>query len=253
MESILNLLWALGLMAIAIALSTWQRLGLEWQLTLATGRMVLQLVVLGYVLAAVFAINSSSLVIVAVVGLLVLATVTTSNRISQSLPAVRWWVGGSLGVGLLVVMAYTTLLVVRPSTWYSPQYVIPLAAIVLGYGMNAAAVTGERFVSTLKASRWEIETHLSLGATPQQAIAPYRQAAIQAGMMPILNAMMLAGLVTIPQIMAGQLLSGIDPLTAMAYQLVIFVMVACATLITLCCVTWGIGRQYFNSAAQLIR
>lgn len=117
--------------------------------------------------------------------------------------------------------------------------------------MNGAAIGGERLVSTLNSSQLEIETHLSLGATPQQAVAQYRKDAIRAGLIPTINTMMVVGLVALPGIMTGQLLSGVDPLIATAYQMVIMFMLAFATLVTTLLVTWGICRQFFNAAAQL--
>ena len=118
--------------------------------------------------------------------------------------------------------------------------------------MNAAAIAGERLVSTLTSSQLEIETHLSLGATPQQAVARYRRDAIKAGLIPTVNTMMVVGLVTLPGIMTGQLLSGVPPLVATSYQMVIMFMLAFATLVTTLLLTWGICRQFFNAADQLI-
>ncbi|MEM6256631.1 MAG: ABC transporter permease, partial [Cyanobacteria bacterium P01_D01_bin.156] len=95
-------------------------------------------------------------------------------------------------------------------------------------------------------------THLSLGATPDQAIASYRREAIKAGLIPTVNSMMVVGLVTLPGIITGQLLSGIDPLNAALYQMLIMFMLAFSTLVTALLVTHGIQRQFFNAAAQLV-
>ncbi|XHX80697.1 MAG: ABC transporter permease [Stenomitos frigidus ULC029] len=252
MDSPLQIVWALGMMAIAIALSAWQRLGLEWNLAVATGRTVMQLLVVGYVLAAVFAIRNPWAVLVVLGVMLAIATIVARNRISKKVPHLLPLVGGSILVSTVLTLAYTSLLVIRPQVWYEPQYVIPLAGIVLGNAMNGAAIVGERLVSTLNNSQLEIETHLSLGATPQQAIAQYRKDAIKAGLIPTVNTMMVVGIVTLPGIMTGQILAGADPLVAASYQMLVMFMVAFATLITTLLVSWGICRQFFNQAAQLI-
>lgn len=247
----LQLVWALGLMVLAIALSAWQRLELEWKLTVATGRTVGQLLVVGYILAAVFAFKNP-LSVLAVLGVMLgVATIVARNRISQKVPHLLPWVGGSILVATVLTLVYTNLLVIQPETWYEPRYVIPLAGIVLGNAMNGAAIAGERLVSTLNNSQLEIETHLSLGATPQQAVVQYRKAAIHAGLIPTINTMMVIGLVTLPGIMTGQLLSGVDPLVAASYQMLIMFMLTFADLVTVLLVTWGICRQFFNQAAQL--
>ena len=59
---------------------------------------------------------------------------------------------------------------IHPDPWYDPRYLIPLSGIVLGNAMTAASIAGERLVNALRNNRVEIETHLSLGATPIQAV-----------------------------------------------------------------------------------
>ncbi len=238
---------------LAIALSVWQRLGLEWNLALAAGRTIIQLLVVGYVLAAVFALRNPWLVLGVLGVMLVIAAIVARNRISQRIPHLLPLVGGSILVSTALTLLYTNLFVIQPAVWYEPQFLIPLAGIVLGNAMNGAALSGERLVSTLNASQLEIETHLSLGATPQQAVAQYRRDAIKAGLIPTLNTMMVVGIVTLPGIMTGQLLGGADPLVAAAYQMVIMFMLAFATLLTTSLVTEGISRNFFNQAAQFVR
>lgn len=246
-----DLVWGLGLMALAIALSSWQRLGLEFSLAIATGRTVLQLLVVGYVLAFVFALNNPFAVVGIILIMLSIATITARNRIGKKIPRLLPVILGSIFFSTALVLSYTNLLILQPETWYEPQYLIPLAGIVLGSAMNGAAIAGERLVSTMTSSRLEIETHLSLGATPQQAVSTYRKDAIRAGLIPILNQMMVVGVVTLPGIITGQLLSGVDPLNAAPYQILIMFLLAFANLVTAMLVTQGLTRQFFNTHAQL--
>lgn len=248
----LRLTWAVGLMAIAVGLSFWQRLGLEKDLILATGRTILQLLAVGYVLAIVFAWRSPGPVLILLLVMLSIAAIVTRNQIGKKIPRVLPLVWGSLLAATTVTMVYTTIFIIQPETWYEPQYIIPLTGIVLGNAMNGAAIAGERLASTLKTSRLEIETHLSLGATPQQAIQGYQRDAIRAGLIPTINAMMVVGIVKLPGIITGQILSGVDPLNAALYQMLILFMLAFATLVTTLLVTHGLYRQFFNSAAQLV-
>lgn len=245
--------FALGLALLAIGLSAWQRLGLEWNLFMATGRTIVQLLVVGYLLALVFALRSPWAVLTIVLAMTVIATIVARNRISKKVPQLLPIVGGSILLSTALTMAYVSLLILRLDPWYEPQYLVPLSGIVLGNAMNAAAIAGERFVSTLNNSQLEIETHLSLGATPQQATSLYRREAIKAGLIPTLNSMMVVGIVTLPGIITGQLLSGVDPLNASLYQMLIMFMLAFATLLTTIGLIRGIDRQYFNAAAQLRR
>lgn len=250
----IQMIWAIGLIIAAIALSAWTRLGLEGSLILATGRAILQLAVVGYVLAVVFAPPQSPILILFVLGvLLITSAIVTRNRISQKLPHLLPWVTGSLLVSTALTVGYVQWIIVQPQTWYDPQFLIPLGAIVLGQAMNAAAIAGERFVSVLNANTLEIETHLSLGATPIQAIAAYRKDAIRAGVLPMINTMTIVGLATLPNILSAQILGGANPISATIFQILILIMLAFATLLVSVLIIEGIRQQFFNKNAQLIR
>jgi putative ABC transport system permease protein len=243
---------AVGMMVIATALSAWQRLKLERDLMIATARTTLQLIVVGYLLWFVFDLKHPVAVLGVIAGMLAIATVETRNRIGKGMPNELWLLGGSILTSLVITLTYTTVIVIRPPVWYEPQYLIPLAGIVLGNVMNAAAIAGERLMQMVQSHRGEIETHLCLGATPDQAIATYRRTAIRTGLIPTLNAMMVVGVVTLPGIITGQLLSGVNPLDAASYQMLIMFMLAFSTLVTTILVVQGLARQCFNSAAQLV-
>jgi putative ABC transport system permease protein len=251
--NLVDLVLAVGLMAIAIGLSAWERLGLEWTLAIATVRTILQLLVVGFILEIVFGLDNPWAVLAVLAVMLTIAAVTARNRIGKKYPMVLPLVWGSIFVSTALTLGYTNLLIVQPAKWYEPQYLIPLAGIILGTAINGAAIAGERFVSSINTSQLEIETHLSLGATPQQAIAQYRKDAIRAGLIPILNQMMVVGIVTLPGTITGQLLSGVNPLDAASYQILILFMLAFANLLTALLVTQGLIRQFFNSAAQLVK
>ncbi len=242
---------AAGLMAITIGISAWHRLGLEYQLALATGRTTLQLLIMGYVLAIVFGFQSPWLVLAALAVMLTVAAIVARNRVSKTMPKLLPLMWGSIFISTVLTLSYVSVLVVQPDPWYNPRYLIPLAGIVLGNAMNAGAIAGERLASNISQHRIEIETHLSLGASPEQAIAEYRKQAFKAGLIPMINAMMVVGLVTLPGIISGQMLGGIDPIQASAYQILIMFMLAFADMVTIVLVTWGLGRQFFNAAAQL--
>jgi len=247
-----QLIVALGLMVAAIALVRWQQLGLEWTVLMATGRTIVQLLAVGYVLAIVFDWRNPFGVLAVLMVMLAVATVVTRNRIGKQIGQLLPLIAGVLLTSMTVTVIYTVGLVIRPEVWYEPQYVIPLAGIVLGNAMTAASIAGDRLVSSFKQHRVDIETHLSLGAAPEQAIASYRQEAIKSGLIPTLNAMMVVGIVKLPGIITGQLLSNEDPLNAALYQMLIMFMLGFADLVAAILITTGLRRRFFNAAAQLV-
>ncbi|MEB3826342.1 ABC transporter permease [Phormidium sp. CCY1219] len=242
----------LGLIGLAIALSAWQQLGLSGQFALAAARTVVQLLVVGFFLEFVFEWRNPLVVLAVLLVMLTIAAIVARNRIGKKIPNLLPFVWGSIFVSTALTLVYVNFLVLRqPQAWFDPQYLIPLTGIVLGNAMNASAIAGERLASTMNTSQVEIETHLCLGATPEQAIARYRKDAIRAGLIPTLNAMMVVGIVTLPGIITGQILSGISPINAAAYQILIMFMLAFATLMTAILVTKAISQQFFTRSAQL--
>lgn len=239
------------LMVIAISLSRWQKLGLEGSLLISAGRSILQLAVVGYLLELVFTLETPWGVLSVILLMLAMATLVTRSRVSKQLSRLFWIAGGSLLLTTGLTLSYVILLIIQPPTWYDPQYVIPLAGIILGNAVNGATIAGERLVSSLENNRGEIETHLSLGATPEGAIALYRRQAIRAGILPNLNQMALVGIVTLPGILTGQLLGGVNPLDAVSYQILILFTLALANLLATSLMTAGIYRQFFTPQAQL--
>lgn len=238
-------------MIVAIGLTAVQNLGLEKNLAIATVRTTAQLLIVGYLLAIVFALESPWAVLAILLMMLGVATVVARNRISKTIPHLTFWLAGTLFISTLLTLTYINVLVIRPEQWYEPQYIIPLAGILLGNAMNAAAIAGERFVSLIKTHQLDIETHLSLGATPHQSVIGYRKEAVRSGMIPIINSMMVVGIVTLPGIITGQILSGINPFSAALYQIVIMFMLAFTNLIAILLILEGLYRQFFNGAAQL--
>ncbi len=259
--NLLDLAIAVGLMVIAISLSIWEKIGLELNLALATVRTILQLAVLGYLLDFIFAINNLWAVLAILAVMLTIAAIVARNRISKKIPRVLPLVWGSMFLSTAFTLIYTNFLIIQPDKWFQAQYVIPLGGIVLGNAMNAAAIAGERLVSTINASQTEIETHLSLGATPQQAIKQYKKDSIRAALIPTINQMMIIGMVTIPGFMSGLLISGVDynkipfqaASEAASYQILLMFMVALSNLLTTILLTKTLSRQFFNSNAQLVR
>ncbi|AKG24273.1 ABC transporter permease [Calothrix sp. 336/3] len=247
---IIDLISALGFILAAVALSLWAKIGLELNILVAVGRSLLQLAVLGYLLDFTFALNHPVAVVGFLLTLLTFAAIATKNRISAKLPLLPW-VWGSLIFSTILTLIYTNYVILQPERWYAPRYLIPLFGLILANAMSAAAIAGERLVSTISSNQAEIETHLCLGATPQQAVSRYRKDAIRAGVIPTLNQMMIIAMVAIPEFTTGQLLSGINPLDAASYQILVLLMIVFSNILTTILLTQGVSQQFFNSAAQL--
>lgn len=246
-----DLVWCLGIIGIAIVLSLWQKLKLEKQLAYSAVRSLMQLIAIGYILDLVFAIDNWWAVLLILGVMISIASIVTRNRIDQKRPGLLPTVILSLVASSAFTLGYVILLIIQPDRWYEPQYLIPLAGMLFGNAMNSASLAGDRLLSSINHNRLEIETHLCLGATPEEAISSYKQEAIRTGLIPILNNMVVMGLVSLPGMFTGQVLGGSNPLDAASYQiLIVFAIVLTNTISTLL-VTQGIYRGFFNQEEQL--
>ncbi len=248
---LIDLALSLGLIGIAIIISLWQRLKLENQVLLSAGRTLLQLLVIGYVLDIVFALDNWLAVLGIIAVMISIAAVVAKNRIDNNLPNLLPIVWLSIFASVAITLSYVIFIIVQPPNWYTPQYLIPLAGMLMGNAMTGASLAGDRLVSSIKQNHLEIETNLSLGATPKQAIFSYQKAAIFIGLMPILNNMLVVGLVSFPGMFTGQVLAGATPLNAASYQIMILFAIVLTNLIVTVLVTEGVYRRFFNESYQL--
>jgi putative ABC transport system permease protein len=118
---------------------------------------------------------------------------------------------------------------VKPEPWYAPRYALPLFGMLLGNTMTGISLGLETLITTVARSRTAIEARLALGATRWQAMAEPLQVALRSGMMPIVNAMAASGIVSLPGMMTGQILAGVEPVEAVKYQILIMFLIGGTT------------------------
>ena len=136
-----------------------------------------------------------------------------------------WPVLVGLLFGLLPVLMVLLVWLLRPLEIFNAQYLIPLAGMLLGNSLSGNIVALQHLFNGLSSNKDQYESALALGATPTQATKTNVQAAIKQSLTPTLASMATTGLVTLPGMMTGQILSGENPMTAIKYQLVIMVAI----------------------------
>ena len=172
-------------------------------------RMIIQLLLIGYVLTYIFETNSNY-VVIAVLSIMLLSASWISLR-TTSLPmkilfinAVSAMVIG--GVTVLIIMTQAVLMI---DPWYSPSYLIPLAGMIFANCMNGISLAAER-----------LESELSQGKSFKEA----KVIALKTSLIPITNMLLAVGLVSLPGMMTGQILSGVSPMIAVRYQIMVMCM-----------------------------
>ena len=249
--------WQLGLalmlVAAVVVVSVRQSLGLERDLVIGSVRAIAQLYAVGLILAAVFAAARWYWVLLILGTMTGVATQAAISRLGKPLPGGTWIAATALTVSTAATLAYVIGVVVQVRPWYEPQYIIPIAGMILGSSMTSAALAGDRLQSDLRTRTDEIEARLALGFSGREAVRPMVRASLRAAMIPTVNGMMTVGLVQLPGMMTGQILAGSSPLVAIRYQMVVVFMQAAATAVGSLLFVRLAADRYLTPAHQLRR
>jgi putative ABC transport system permease protein len=251
--SVGQLALALLLVAAIVVISIRQGLGLERDLVVGTVRAIVQLYLVGLILAAVFAAAHWYWVLLILGVMTGVATQAAVSRLGKPLPGGAWIAGIALTVSTTATLAYVIGVVVQVHPWYEPQYIIPIAGMILGNSMTSAAIAGDRLQSDLRARADEVEARLALGFSGREAVQPIIRASLRAAMIPTVNGMMTIGLVQLPGMMTGQILAGSSPLVAIRYQMVVVFMQGAATALGSLIFVRLATSRYLTPAHQLQR
>ena len=251
--SLADLAIAAVLVLLLALLSIRLRSNISQQLIIAAVRTGVQLTLVGLVLKVLFANASFGWVMLMALIMLLVAGREVMARQERRF---KGWLGYAVGtfsmfLSSFAVTVFALVVILGEDPWYTPQYAIPLLGMLLGNTMNGIAIAMDRLTHTAWEQRAVIEARLMLGERWDQAIADYRRQAIRSGMIPIINAMAAAGIVSLPGMMTGQILAGAPPVEAVKYQILIMFLISAGTgLGTLAAVTIG-SKQLFDERQRL--
>ncbi|MEP7122818.1 MAG: iron export ABC transporter permease subunit FetB [Byssovorax sp.] len=245
---------ALGFIVAAMLISRGAALRLGRELAWGAARAALQLIAIGYLLRALFANERPGWVLLALTIMLLVAAWTSARRLRKG-PASRallLYALASIAAGATVALVPVFVFIVPPKPWFEARYLVPIGGMMLSSSMNVVAQVLERLFASARAESATIEQLLALGATPQQALAPYSRAALRAAMIPTINGLLTVGLVSLPGMMTGQIVGGVAPEQAVRYQIVIMYQLVATTAISGALAAMLSRRLLFTPAAQLI-
>ena len=248
-----DLIMAASLVILLALISRKMQMGIEGQLLLSASRTVIQLLLIGLVLKTIF--SNVHLVWITLIAVLMLLMAGREVMARQKYRLTGWW-GFGLGTAAMFVSSFSITLIalnviINVDPWYEPQYAIPLLGMMLGNTMNGISLGQDR----LNQAAWEksaiIEARLMLGWTWSQAISDLRKDSIRSGLMPIINAMAAAGVVSLPGMMTGQILAGSPPMEAVKYQILIMFLIAAGTGFGTLVAVWFGSRRLFDERERL--
>jgi len=171
--------------------------------------MLVQLLMIGYVLIYIFDADHWGVIVGVLIVMLVAASWIAVRTVES--PGPRTYLSALIAVSIsgVPVLALVTQVVIDVEPWFKPRYVVPLAGMIFSGSMTAISIAAERLAAELKTGRSWIDA---------------RRTAFDAAMIPVMNSLFAVGLVSLPGMMTGQVLSGVSPLIAAKYQIVVMTM-----------------------------
>ena len=177
---------------------------------IAIARMLIQLLLIGYALNFIFDANSQWIILLVLIFMLTAASWISLNALPVNTRPLFIYSFTAIFCGGGIILLFISQGVLHVDPWYQPQVMIPIAGMIFSNSMNAVSLAGERLYS-------ELEHH--------QDFHRARNIAFQAAMIPIINALLAVGLVSLPGMMTGQILAGTSPMIAARYQIIVMCMV----------------------------
>ncbi|HWW54494.1 MAG TPA: iron export ABC transporter permease subunit FetB [Acidimicrobiales bacterium] len=239
---------SLLLVAAAIGVSRWRRVGLEEDMAIATVRSFVQLIAIGYVLNFVF--NGHGWLTAGTLVIMMVTAALTSGARAHRVPGSRLVAAAAISVATAATLGVLAALRIVP---VSARAIIPLGSMIISSAMNTTSLVMTRFYDDLAASRREVEARLSLAQSSRQAALPWQRAALRSGMIPTVDQTKVVGLVALPGAMTGMILAGASPLAAIRLQLVVMYMLLGGNAFAGLIASELSARRLFTPAQQLIR
>jgi len=223
----------------------------EREILLASVRMSIQLVLTGYALTFIFANPSPWVTLLIIATMEGFAIFTVFRKFKGQLSRrLKKTIAGAMLAGTLSCIFYFLLVVVQIDPWYDPQYFIPIAGMLVGNSMTGISLGVKSLVEGMSLQRHLVEEALHLGATPRLASREIVNSTFDAAIMPTINAMLGMGVISLPGMMTGQILSGTVPTTAVMYQIAIMLGILGSVALTVILLLHFGYKTFFNHDDQ---
>lgn len=236
------------LMALAVvAMASGRGIHVEREMAIALARGFGQILLVGGVLVVLLQGPPWTSVLI-LAGMMVAAASTAARR-AKRLPGVFWdtlW-GVVFGSGIVIL-----LMAILGLTEISVASLVPVGSMIIANAMNSSALALDRFAGEVEAHTGEIEAGLALGADPRSVVGPYVQRAVHASLIPRIDNLRSLGIVWIPGLMAGMVLSGGNPVYAGIYQYVVLAVIFAAGGLTAVVTLMLLRMRAFSPSAQLL-
>lgn len=221
-------------------------------LLIASLRMTVQLIIVGYILQYMFDNPKPIFTVIFLAGMIAFSIDRVIRSRKDLNNSFKIAIGASLTLSGLFVLIFFVAVVVNKSI-FNPQYTIPLAGMIIGNAMTGINIGIKTFMDSVNKEKSKINTLLNLGLEPKDILRPLANNALETALIPTLNSMVGMGIVFLPGMMTGQILSGTLPTTAIMYQIAIMIAICTSVCITVF-LSLNLGyKSLYNNRKQFLK
>ncbi len=242
-----TLAFSLILVIIAVLISYKEKLGLEKDILWSMLRMVVQLVIIGYVLTYIFQIDSIIVTAIIMIFMIVNAAYNAGKRANKIPKAFKISLIAIIGG----VVTSILVLVASGSIQFVPAQIIPITGMLVGNAMSVIGLAFRNLNNEFAKSQQEVNEQLALGASIKLASTGIVREAIRGALQPTIDTARTVGLVLLPGMMTGMMLAGAVPLSAIMYQILIYFMMIATSAITSMIAVYLAYKHFYSSYGQL--
>ncbi|MBZ5752273.1 MULTISPECIES: ABC transporter permease [Metabacillus] len=234
-----------------IAFVKWRGLKREKRIIISTARMTIQLILVGYILTYIFEKPNPYLITLIVLFMLIFAIFNTYKQVAKPISKkLKRIIAMSMTAGSLITLLYFNFVVIHFQPWYEPQYLIPIAGMIIGNSMTGVTLGVKSLLEGIQREKHLIEGALMLGASPEKSTKSIVNSAFDSAILPSINSLVGMGIVFLPGMMTGQILAGISPLTAIEYQIAVLLGITGSVALTVMIFTYFGYKTFFNDRDQ---
>lgn len=219
-------------------------------LMIASFRMTVQLILAGLILTYIFKTPKPiyTILYLCAMALFSIYRVLSKNRNLNK--KFKIYVSLSLIFSSLLIVFFFIGIVMKTNV-FNPQYTIPISGMIFGNAMTGVSLALKTFTEDIKNQRIKIETLLNFGITPKKILLPFVNNALETALLPTMNSMISMGIIALPGMMTGQILSGTLPLTAILYQIAIIISICAVVCLSVFCSLYFGYRSLYNEKNQI--
>jgi putative ABC transport system permease protein len=249
--SLINLIIGFSILIIPLAIFLYYRVKLVKDMLISTLRMVVQLSLVAVYMEWIFKLNNAWVNSAWVIIMVLVSAYTSVSRVKINRKVFIIPFAMAILISLLIIDSFFLGLIIRLDYIFDARYFIPISGMILGNSLNHNIVGLSNYFDNFDARKELYYFMLTNSGNPRMALRPFIQEALIKGLNPLLAAMSVMGLISLPGMMTGQILGGASPATAIKYQIMIMIAIFVGCTLSLMMSLWYSNIKIFDKYGNI--